>query len=74
MSVWKSIQDHKPTEEGIYVVAKFEGDKMVEYSTAWCLAEGYWGPNSASYWGARDMTHWMTAKEYRQALAALPRE
>lgn len=74
MSLWKRIKDHKPVEEGIYVVARFEGDEMTWYSTDWCNCEGYFGPNSASYCGELNPTHWMLAREYRQALAALPRE
>lgn len=71
--MWRSMKE-PPTVAGVYVVAKFVGDEMVEFSTDWACLEGYFGPNSASYWGARDMTHWMSWKDYRSVLASLPRD
>ena len=74
MSLWKSIKDHKPTEEGIYAVAVFDGDKMVEFWHDWAKCEGYFGPNKLPYFGRKDITHWMTQAEYYEALAAIPKE
>ena len=71
--MWRSIKV-KPTEPGLYVVAKFVGDEMVDFCTDWACLEGYFGPNSAAYCGGRDMTHWMPRKEYRALLASVPRE
>ena len=70
---WRSITK-RPTEPGLYVVAKFEGDKMVEFCPDWACIEGYFGPNKNSYCGSKDMTHWMPYREYRRALERLPRE
>ena len=64
----------KPTEQGLYVVAKFEGDKMVEFCDEWALIEGYWGPNRRSYCGSYDMTHWMPRADYRRILETTPRD
>ena len=70
---WRPIEQ-KPTEPGIYVVAEFNGDKMVHLSTDWARTEeGYWGPNSAAYCGRMKITHWMPYRDYRRALELLPR-
>ena len=71
--LWKSIKE-KPTEPGIYVVARFEGDEMVEYDTNWACVEGYFGPNNQGWQVNIHPTHWMTAAEYRSFLATAPKE
>ena len=71
--MWHSI-DNKPTKEGIIVVARFDGDKMVEFCDDWALLGDYFGPNKASYWGTRNITHWMYYSEYRELLEQLPRD
>ena len=70
--MWKSISN-KPTKDGIYVVARFEGDTMVDYDINWALCEGYWGPNNIGWQERIEPTHWMSRQEYRDALAKLPR-
>ena len=74
--MWHSIKN-KPTEPGIYVVARFEGDRMVAYDIDWAHIEGYFGPNNLGGYGWRENicpTHWMTQKEYRTLLSNAPKE
>ena len=71
--MWHSVKN-KPTQDGIIVVARFEGDKMVELSTNWAKLEGYFGPNSSSYFGTRDITHWMYYSEYREVIEKVMRQ
>ena len=72
--MWHNIDKEKPTEDGLIVVARFEGDEMVWYCMDWAKCEGYFGPNSASYCGERDITHWMTRTEFRKILENLPKK
>ncbi|MBO4719014.1 MAG: hypothetical protein J5658_03970 [Prevotella sp.] len=71
--MWRSI-DRRPTEQGIYVVARFEGDKMVSYDTNWALADGYFGPNNIGWQERIEATHWMPVSEYRKLLENAPKE
>lgn len=73
MTMWRSIKT-KPTEPGIYVVARFEGDKMTDYDTNWAYLDGYWGPNNIGWQERISPTHWMPIAEYRKALEDIPRE
>ncbi len=71
--MWHSIQN-KPKQEGLYVVARFEGDKMIDFHPEYALLEGYWGPNNVG-WSVRiNVTHWMTREEYKRHLAEIERE
>ena len=70
---WHSMEV-KPTEPGLYAVAKFEGDKMVEFCPDWACYDGHFGPNRAGYWGSLDMTHWMSHEDYFRALESLKKE
>lgn len=70
---WKS-NNTKPTEPGIYVVAEFQGEKMVELNTNWARTEDYWGPNSAAYCGHIHVTHWIAYADYRRLLETQTRE
>ena len=71
--MWRSM-NNRPTEPGIYVVARFEDGKIVDYDTNWALAEGYWGPNSLGWQRNIHPTHWMTRKDYRSLLENAPKE
>ena len=73
--MWKSIEKHPhPTKPGVYVVARFEGGKMVDYDTNWAYIEGYFGPNNVG-WQARIVpTHWMSRKDYRGLLEKAKKE
>lgn len=71
--MWHNIKN-KPTQEGLYVVAQFEGDKMVDFHPEYALIEGYWGPNNIGWSQRIEVTHWMTRKEYREHLENAPRE
>lgn len=70
--MWHSI-DNKPTLDGIYVVAQFDGDKMLNLNTNYARAEGYWGPNNIGWCERFPITHWMSYAEYRAILENTPR-
>ena len=75
--MWKSIEKHKtPERMGIYVVARFEGDKMVEWSDNYVFYEGGWSPNNIGDPTAivRNFTHWMSYADFRSILERTPRE
>ena len=72
-ATWKSIE-HKPTKPGIYVVARFEDGKMVDYDINWAYLDGYFGPNNVGWQERIEPTHWMSRDEYRTALGNLPIE
>lgn len=71
--MWKSLKN-KPTEPGLYVVAKFDGDKMIHYCIDFACVDGYFGPNNAAYCGPRDYTHYMRYIDFRSILEGAPRE
>lgn len=68
--MWHSFKE-KPTKDGIYVVAKFDGDRLVELCTQWCVLDGVLMPNTIPYFGSRDMTHWISQSEYYRVLENL---
>lgn len=73
--IWKSFKKHPmPKTWGIYVVARFEGDKMLDFDTNWAFIEGYFGPNNLGGQENIQPTHWMTRKEYRAMLEGATRE
>ena len=71
--IWKSIKE-KPTQEGIYIVAEFDGDKMVNLHTNWAFYDGHLGPNNLTWSAPIRPTHWMSYADYRRALELLPRK
>ena len=75
--MWKSIK-YPPTKSGIYVVAEFKGDEMVDFSTDYALIneyrEHYWGPNKTTGFSNINVTHWMNWKTYKQILSSIQRE
>lgn len=75
--MWKSIKI-PPTESGLYVVAEFKGDEMVDFSTDYALinesGEHYWGPNKITGFSNINVTHWMSQKTYKQILSSIQRE
>lgn len=73
--MWKSIKKHPhPTQEGVYVVARFVDGKMVDYDTNWAYIEGYFGPNNVGWQERIEPTHWMSRADYRQVLSDAPKE
>lgn len=71
--IWKNIKE-KPTQEGIVIVAEFDGDIMVNLHTNWCFFEGHFEPNNRTWSAPIRPTHWMSYADYRKALETLPRE
>ena len=76
--MWKSIEI-PPTESGIYVVAEFKGDEMVDFSTDYALINEpnepyYWGPNKFRFSSSLNVTHWMKWRTYKKLLESAPRE
>lgn len=70
--MWHPIEE-KPVKVGIYVVARFEGDSMIELDTNWAFCDDYFGPNNVGWQVRIKPTHWMTYTEYRAVLENTPR-
>ena len=76
MYYWENI-NVKPTIEGLYVVARFEGDKMIEFSTNYIYLKEMGStlfPNTPGTGLEKEPTHYMTYKDYRMMLEALPKK
>ena len=72
--VWRSI-NNKPQHMGLYVVAHFKGDNLIEFSTDYCvLTPGYLQPNAEYGPGISKITHWMPYSDYRTLLSNVPRD
>lgn len=76
--MWKSIK-LPPTQTGIYVVAEFKGDEMIDFNLDYALINApdepyYWGPNRVMSQSSINVTHYMSYKAFKQMLGNLPRE
>lgn len=74
--MWRSRKAHPtPERDGIYVVARFEGGRMVDWNTdyAYVKERGGWTPNTVGGYYLI-FTHWMPYSDYRAAIEAVPRE
>lgn len=76
--MWRSRKAHPtPERDGIYVVARFVDGRMVDWSTNYGFLKerGGWFSNSGDPTNfVPAFTHWMPYSEYRDAIAAVPRE
>ena len=71
--MWKDIKKEKPTEEGVYVVATFEGDVMTDLHLDYALYEGNFTPNRYGSYGIH-VTHWMKWSDFREAISKIERQ
>ncbi len=71
--MWHNIKNGRPVKPGIYVVAEFVGDTMVNFNPDYAYLEGYWGPNKVGWAEKFEVTHWMSYREYRDCIERIPR-
>ena len=73
--MWRDIRNGIPEEDGLYVVARFEGDKLLEYNLEYAKLDGYFGPNKLMGGLNRvNYTHWMRWVDFRELLRCCERE
>lgn len=76
--MWKSIKI-PPVHTGLYVVAEFKGNELVEYNLEYALINEpgephYWGPNKIMGQSQINVTHWMSRNDFKRMLESARRE
>ena len=65
--MWRDIRNGIPEEDGLYVVARFEGDKLLEYNLEYAKLDGYFGPNKLMGWvDFRELLRCCEREEYHE--------
>ena len=72
--MWQS-KKVKPTKEGIYVVAEFRDNKLIDFSTHYCYVKDIADELIKNCpCETVNFTHWMHYSDYRKVLENLPKE